>query len=167
MPVIRPGNKGIDFHKDIDGSEYYTYIISRLANYRNGKSMDDFLLILKALSDKNRLRTFCALLSYEELCACQITELLQVAGATASRHLSLMVTAGILKNRKAGRWIYFRLNMENLLLDPVFKWVKLNLDKSRQVENDLKALKKITVIPCEDLCRKQRRGTPCNEKRKK
>ncbi len=57
--------------------------------------MDDLLSILKALSDKNRLRIFCALLSYEELCACQITEFLQVTGATASRHLSIMVNAGI------------------------------------------------------------------------
>jgi ArsR family transcriptional regulator, arsenate/arsenite/antimonite-responsive transcriptional repressor len=43
--------------------------------------MNDLLSILKALSDKNRLRIFYALLTYEELCACQITELLQVAGA--------------------------------------------------------------------------------------
>ncbi|MDA3820531.1 MAG: metalloregulator ArsR/SmtB family transcription factor, partial [Candidatus Delongbacteria bacterium] len=87
--------------------------------------MDDFLSILKALSDKNRLRIFYALLSYEELCACQITELLQVTGATASRHLSIMVNAGILKNRKDGRWIYFRLNTEDLSLEPVINWVKL------------------------------------------
>jgi len=48
--------------------------------------MEKLLLILKALSDKNRLRIFYALLSYQELCACQITEFLNVAGATASRH---------------------------------------------------------------------------------
>ncbi|MDM8539070.1 metalloregulator ArsR/SmtB family transcription factor [Desulfobacterales bacterium HSG17] len=123
--------------------------------------MDVLLLILKALSDKNRLRTFCALLSYEELCACQITELLQVAGATASRHLSIMVNAGILKNRKEGRWIYFRLNTENLSLDPISKWVKQKLDGSNQIENDLKALKQIALISCEDLCRKQRGGASC------
>ncbi len=59
--------------------------------------MNDLLLILKAMSDKNRLRILRALLTHEELCACQITEFLEVAGATASRHLSLMVNAGILK----------------------------------------------------------------------
>jgi len=47
-----------------------------------------------------------------------------VAGATASRHLSIMITAGILKKRKAGRWIYFRLNTEGSSLDPVSKWMK-------------------------------------------
>jgi ArsR family transcriptional regulator len=125
--------------------------------------MDDLLSILKALSDKNRLRIFCALLSYKELCACQITELLQVAGATSSRHLSLMVNAGILKNRKSGRWIYFHLNTENLTLDPIFKWVKQKLDGSNQVEKDLKALEQIAIIPCEELCRKQRAGESCSK----
>ena len=126
--------------------------------------MDDLLSILKALSDKNRLRTFCALQSYEELCACQITELLQVAGATASRHLSLMVNAGILKSRKKGRWVYFCINTEDLSLNPVFKWVKQKLDGSNQVEKDLKALKQISLISCEELCRKQRGETSCPKK---
>ncbi|MDA3916965.1 MAG: metalloregulator ArsR/SmtB family transcription factor [Deltaproteobacteria bacterium] len=150
-------------HKSIDGFQFLKYKFSYLANYKNDVIMDNLLSILKALSDKNRLRTFCALLSYEELCACQITELLQVAGATVSRHLSLMVNAGILKNRKAGRWIYFRLNTENFSLDPIFKWVRQQLDGSNQVEKDLKSLKQITLIPCEDLCRKQRGEASCPE----
>jgi ArsR family transcriptional regulator len=128
-----------------------------------GKIMEKLLLILKAVSDKNRLRTFCALQSYEELCACQITELLQVAGATASRHFSIMITAGILKKRKAGRWIYFRLNTEDSSLDTVSGWVREQLDDSSQIKKDLKALKQITLIPCEDLCRNQRNETSCSK----
>ncbi|MCF6249027.1 MAG: metalloregulator ArsR/SmtB family transcription factor [Desulfobacula sp.] len=118
--------------------------------------MENLLAILKAVSDKNRLRIFNALLSYDELCACQITELLQVAGATTSRHLSLMVNAGILKNRKQGRWIYFRIKTEDLTLDPIFKWIKQRLGGLEQVKKDKKKLKTIARIPCEDLCREQR-----------
>ncbi len=123
--------------------------------------MDDLLLILKAMSDKNRVRIFNALQSHEELCACQLTELLEVTGATASRHLSQMVRAGILKNRKHGRWIYFRLNTENILLDSFFKWVKQQLHGSNQADKDLKTLEQIMGVPCEDLCRKQRGGASC------
>ena len=123
--------------------------------------MENILLILKALSDKNRLRAFSALQFYEELCACQITELLQVTGATVSRHLSIMVNAGILKNRKAGRWIYFRLNTDYSSLDTVSGWVREQLDDSSQIKKDLKVLKQITLIPCEDLCRNQRNETSC------
>ncbi len=122
--------------------------------------MENLLTILKAMSDKNRLRIFNALLSYDELCACQITELLQVAGATASRHLSLMVNAGILKNRKNGRWIYFRINNEERSLDPMFKWVKQKLENSEQIKKDHDKLQRIALIPCEDLCREQRKGFP-------
>ncbi len=114
------------------------------------------------MSDKNRLRILSALMSNEELCPCQITELLQVAGATASRHLSLMVNSGILKNRKNGRWVYFRINKEDISLDPVFKWVKHKLKDSNQVTKDQEALKKILVASCEDLCSKQRGKTTCS-----
>ncbi len=103
------------------------------------------------------------MLSHQELCACQITELLQVAGATASRHLSLMVNAGILKNRKNGRWIYFRINTEDISLDPILKWLTHKLKGSGQVIKDEDALNKILLVSCEDLCRKQRGETTCSK----
>lgn len=34
--------------------------------------MDDRISNLKALADKNRLKVFCALIDYDELCACRI-----------------------------------------------------------------------------------------------
>jgi ArsR family transcriptional regulator len=105
--------------------------------------MDKTLSIFKSISDKNRLRIFSVLLVHDELCACQITEFLKVAGATASRHLSLMVTAGVLKNRKQGRWIYFRLNKDDSSLKQLSRWVEQNLEGSTQVEKDLKSLKNI------------------------
>ncbi|ACN17580.1 Bacterial regulatory protein, ArsR family [Desulforapulum autotrophicum HRM2] len=120
--------------------------------------MDRTLLILKSLSDKNRLRVFSALMVHNELCACQITELLNVAGATASRHLSLMVNAGVLKNRKQGRWIYFCLNRENPFLLPLFEWVKERVEGSKQFEQDLETLKEILAIACEELSCKQRKN---------
>jgi len=124
--------------------------------------MDKTLSIIKAISDKNRLRILSALLFHDELCACQITEFLKVAGATASRHLSQMVGAGVLKNRKQGRWIYFRLNKENILIEPLFVWVEHHLEGSTRVEKDLKVLKKILLIPCEDLSQEQREGGICS-----
>ena len=123
--------------------------------------MDRTRLILKSLSDKNRLRVFSALMVHNELCACQITEFLNVAGATASRHLSLMVAAGVLKNRKQGRWVYFCLNREHPFLIPLFEWVKETVKGSKQVEQDLETLKEILSIPCEDLSRKQRKNNRC------
>jgi DNA-binding transcriptional ArsR family regulator len=123
--------------------------------------LDKILLILKSISDKNRLRIFSALLVHEELCACQITEFLKVAGATASRHLSLMVSAGVLKNRKQGRWIYFRLNKDDDSIKQISIWVKQSLGGSSQVKKDLNDLKKILLMPCEELSQKQRESGSC------
>ena len=123
--------------------------------------MDKTLALLKAISDKNRLRILIVLLVYEELCACQIIEFLQVAGATASRHLSQMVNSGVLQSRKQGRWVYFRLNRENSSLNLLFQWINRNVENSTQVTQDLEALKKIVCIPCEHLSGKQRKNGNC------
>jgi ArsR family transcriptional regulator len=129
--------------------------------------MDITLSVIKSISDKNRLRILSALLVHNELCACQITEFLGVAGATTSRHLGLMVSAGVLKNRKHGRWIYFRINAEDPSLTDLLDWVKNRVENCEQVKADRSALKTILLIPCEDLSQKQREsGTCSNSKRK-
>ncbi|MGM0655951.1 MAG: ArsR/SmtB family transcription factor [Thermodesulfobacteriota bacterium] len=123
--------------------------------------MDKTLALLKAISDKNRLRVLSVLLVYEELCACQIIEFLQVAGATASRHLSRMVNSGVLQSRKQGRWVYFRLNRDDASLTPLFQWINRNVENSTQVRQDLEVLEKIACISCEDLSAKQRKNGNC------
>ena len=74
--------------------------------------MKNTLSLLKALSDKNRLRVVAALLSTHELCACQIKELLKITGASVSRHLALLIQVGLVDSRKKGRWVYYRLRPE-------------------------------------------------------
>ncbi len=117
------------------------------------------LEILKALSDMNRLRIVTALGHYEELCACQITELLQVTGATVSRHLGILQHAGVLKSRKEGRWIYYRL-APPADADALFQWLQESIGASDELKADRKALEKIVGIGREDLCRRQR-GEDC------
>jgi ArsR family transcriptional regulator len=128
--------------------------------------MDDSLLKLKALADKNRLRIFLALTRYDELCACQITELLQVTGATASRHLGILVTAGLLKSRKESRWVYFSLDERCMDMDGILKWLLPRVRTSEQVQTDLAVLERIMAMDKEDLCRMQR-GEACCPVRKK
>ena len=118
--------------------------------------MNTVLQIFKALSDRNRLRIFAALMHYEELCACQFVELLQVTGATASRHLSQLTQAGLIQSRKEGRWIFYRLTDDKFNVEVAAKWLKEELSQSAGFHADLKTLKKITTFNREDLCRKQR-----------
>lgn len=122
--------------------------------------MDECLQILKALSDRNRLRIVAALINYEELCACQITELLNVTGATVSRHLGQLVNAGILKNRKDGRWIYYRLHKSNQVILPVMDWIRKKLVDDKILMDDQVKIEKIIACDKEELCRGQR-GEAC------
>jgi len=52
--------------------------------------MDSIAEIFKALSDNNRLKVVVALTKKEELCACDITNIMNVTGATVSRHMSIL-----------------------------------------------------------------------------
>ncbi len=128
--------------------------------------MDDTLLKLKALADRNRLRIFLALTRYDELCACQITELLQVTGATASRHLGILVTAGLLKSRKESRWVYFSLDDQCMDMGTILGWLLPRVQASEQVQTDLVVLERIMAVDKEDLCRMQRGETCCPVKKK-
>ncbi len=121
--------------------------------------MEQTLAILKALADLNRLRIVAALRRYDELCACEITELLQVTGATASRHLSLLQHAGLLESRKEGRWIHFRL-APPAETEAVIGWVETTCAGSAQFRSDAATLEKIAALGREDLCRMQR-GAGC------
>ena len=117
------------------------------------------LEILKALSDLNRLRIVSALSRCDELSACQITELLEVAGATVSRHLAVLQRSGLLDSRKEGRWVYYRL-APPVGTEPVFIWLENSFKESEVMQADFRTLKKIIGIGREDLCRMQR-GEEC------
>lgn len=123
--------------------------------------MDTLLSTFKALSDRNRLRIFAVLSNYEELCACQIIELLQVSGATVSRHINQLINAGLVAGRKDGRWVFYCLTPDTIQFNEVHHWMKIHFDQSIDVQHDLKALEKIIACDREDLCRKQRGETCC------
>lgn len=97
---------------------------------------------LKALSDRNRLRVVAVLLNTDEVCACHVSELLGVSGATASRHMELLIRSGLVDSRKDGRWVHYKLSPR--FPDPIREWLAAALLKDRDIKKDLKTLKKIT-----------------------
>ena len=121
--------------------------------------MNPTLETLKALSDKNRMRVIAALWRFDELCACQITELLQVSGATASRHLGILLKVGLVNSRKEGRWVYYTLRKPEAS-EPLFQWLEHSISGADELVTDFQALKRIVEITREDLCRQQR-GEAC------
>jgi len=60
----------------------------------------------KALGDKTRMRMLY-LLKARELCVCEIMTALHLTQPTASHHLNILENAGVIKERKDGRWVYY------------------------------------------------------------
>jgi len=73
--------------------------------------MDKTIEILKALSDKTRLRLFMSLYE-EELCVCQLTDLFELAMSTISKHMSILKHAGLVSCTKKGRWVFYKMTDE-------------------------------------------------------
>ena len=115
--------------------------------------------LLKAVSDPNRIRIVAALSRFEELCACQITELLRISGASVSRHLSQLAQVGIVDSRKQGRWVFYQLTPESATTG-LIQWIQERLVRSDTIQKDVECLDAITQIDPADICRKQR-GEAC------
>ena len=67
--------------------------------------------LFHALSDETRLEIIQRLLSGER-CVCDLTDALDAAQSRLSFHLKTLRDAGIVTDRKAGRWVYYALDRE-------------------------------------------------------
>lgn len=70
--------------------------------------MDALLDGLKAVAEPTRLRLL-SLLARAELTVTEITQVLQQSQPRVSRHLKLMVEAGLLRRFPEGTWVFYRL----------------------------------------------------------
>jgi ArsR family transcriptional regulator, arsenate/arsenite/antimonite-responsive transcriptional repressor len=69
--------------------------------------------LFHALSDETRL---CILerLRRGERCVCELTDALDAAQSRLSFHLRVLKEAGLVTDRREGRWMYYTLNAEKL-----------------------------------------------------
>jgi len=62
----------------------------------------------RALADETRLRIL-KLLEVREMCVCEVMVALGLTQPTASHHLGILENAGLVKNRKEGKWVFYSL----------------------------------------------------------
>jgi len=70
--------------------------------------MKQFIKVMKALSDPNRVKMM-KILQSRPLCVCEIKETLGIAQSTASKHLKLLEDAGLAISFKDGLWVNYSL----------------------------------------------------------
>jgi DNA-binding transcriptional ArsR family regulator len=110
--------------------------------------------VYKALAHPARLRIL-AMLRGGELCVCQITAVLGLATSTVSAHLSELRRAGLVAERKDGRWVAYRL-AEGEAQKPLLKQLGKFLENDAKARADAELLRALRKVPLERLCRADR-----------
>ncbi len=115
--------------------------------------LETFETVAKAVADPNRARIL-KLLENGELCVCQITAVLDLASATVSKHLALLKTAGLLQQRREGKWVYYRRaeRVLNPYARPFLMLVGAALADDPTVAEDRRLLALVNAVPVQDLC---------------
>jgi ArsR family transcriptional regulator len=75
------------------------------------RKLEDAARSFRALADETRLRIIDCLVGGEE-CVCDLTDRLETGQSRLSFHLKTLKDAGILRDRREGRWVYYSLNSE-------------------------------------------------------
>jgi len=116
--------------------------------------VDEFMMIVRALSDQSRVRAVLALRD-RQLCVCQIMGLLGFAPSTVSKHMTILKQAGLVRSRKEGRWVYYRLPGPDApaAAREAIKWLVGSLAQTRQICRDAERLEAIVRLDPAILCR--------------
>lgn len=72
-------------------------------------SLRQYERALKSVADPTRVRIL-KLLEGGEMCVCQIIAVLEFNQSTISKHLFLLKTAGLVKERREGKWVHYSLD---------------------------------------------------------
>lgn len=89
---------------------------------------------LKLLGDKSRL-TILALLKEQDLCVCDIKDLLEMSQPGISQHLRKLKSAGLVNEKRRGQWVYYSLNVQDKpYIQSVLEYVPSLKEKLAQFE---------------------------------
>ncbi|MDP3695524.1 MAG: metalloregulator ArsR/SmtB family transcription factor [Desulfocapsaceae bacterium] len=72
--------------------------------------MKNFIKVMKALSDPNRVKIIKMLQQRENMCVCEMRAMLNLAQPTVSNHLKILEEAGLIVFEKEKLWVNYRLH---------------------------------------------------------
>jgi len=111
--------------------------------------MDEYITLFRSLADEARLRMLNLLFESGELCVCDIESTLGFTQTKVSRHAGYLKRAGLIKDRKVGRWVLYSIaepKTEEQRL--IIKNVRAILQSHKQVQKDSHTLRKNVQSGC-------------------
>ena len=114
--------------------------------------MFELITITKALSDESRVRALLAVRDHD-LCVCQIIDLLGLAPSTVSKHMTVLMQAGLVTRRKEGRWHFYRVAGAAATpeVKSALQWLFDALEDSPVILEDAERLEKVMTQDLEEL----------------
>ena len=99
---------------------------NQIARIRKGlESKDDgFMLMFRALCDKNRFWIFLIL---EERCDLRVNDLatiLNISASATSQHLKILEMSGLIERQKEGQACYYKARLKNARVKLLIKLLK-------------------------------------------
>ena len=89
-------------------SEYADELKAQADKMISSESSETKSRVFKALADPIRLRII-GLLSFREMCVCEVMVALDLTQPTASHHLRILENVGLVKDRKEGKWVFYSI----------------------------------------------------------
>jgi ArsR family transcriptional regulator len=112
--------------------------------------MRDFIKVMKALSDPNRVK-IVKMLQHRTLCVCEIQAALKIAQPTVSKHLKLLEDAGLVSFYKEGLWVNYQLTDGSR--NPYVASLLGNMRHWLEKETEIMEIKeRLPMIRREDVC---------------
>lgn len=100
-----------------ESCEIYAYDedkVTRIQDELQTVDISSVAQLFKAVAEENRAKITFALLRGEELCVCDIANIIDVTVANASHHLRTLYTLGVVKFRKEGRLAFYSLDDDHI-----------------------------------------------------
>lgn len=115
--------------------------------------MDELLNLFHLLSDKTRLRILLLLLDHE-LCVCEIFASLNMSQPRVSRQLAVLKQARLIKDRREGKWIYYKIekNSDTQYLLHILPMLAEWLKDDPEAREDQKVLQGLLSLSREAYC---------------
>ena len=114
--------------------------------------MKDFIKVMKAVSDPNRVKVL-KMLQNKSMCVCEMQAALHIAQPSVSKHLKLLEDSGLVASRKDGLWVnYYLTDGSNnpyaaVVLGKLRHWLEDDPEVSELV-------KRLPEIRREDVCKR-------------
>lgn len=117
--------------------------------------MRQLIKVFKALSDGTKLRILKILQERDELCVCEIMQVLKISQSRASRNLGILKDAGFVIDRRDGLWIHYSLNKQKIndYHEGINKLMKNWLNDNEVIREDKKRLKKAVKFSIKNKCK--------------